>query len=78
MDKQQRIEEIDRKCRMAGCSEARAKKHFQLFVYERWGPHPPDEFYSWHKENGQGGNMITAWNSDRERQEFYKSKGATA
>ncbi len=74
MDKQEKIEEIDRKCRIAGCTEAQAKRHLRLFVYERLDVHPPDDFRAWYKENGQGGNPLTAWNSDPERQEFYKSR----
>lgn len=75
MDKQERIEAIDQKCRIAGCSEERAKKHLQLFVYEQHDPHPPAEFVAWYKENGEGANPVTAWNSDRDRQDYFKSKG---
>lgn len=73
--------EIDHKCRTAGCTEERARKHSQLFVYERWDVHPPEDFKAWHKtqtctlREPRGTNPVPAWNSDRDRQEFYKSKG---
>ena len=70
----ERKEEIDRKCRMAGCDDKKAKKHAALYL-ARWDVHPPADFLEWYKVNGQGGNPITAWNSDVERQAFYKSKG---
>ncbi len=77
MDKQDKIEEIDRKCRIAGCIEARSKRHLQVFVYERWDVHPPDDFKAWYVENGpaRDSNPVTGWNSDLARQEFFKSKG---
>ncbi len=61
---------------MAGCSETRAKRHLQLFVYESWDPHPPESFVTWYAKHGPGpsegkpANPIPAWNSARTRAEF--------
>lgn len=73
MDKQEKIEEIDRKCRMAGCNEAAAKRHLQFFVYERWDVHPPADFTAWFEDHGEG-NSVTAWNCQSVRDEFLEAK----
>jgi hypothetical protein len=76
LTKDEKIAEIVAKCEAAGCSIDRRKHHFQQFVYERWDCHPPDDFVAWHKQNGQGGNVLTAWNCDSVQQEFYKARSS--
>lgn len=78
MNREEKIEEIDRKCRVAGCDEKSARRHLQLFVYERWDVHPPSDFCDWARSTGESSedpktgriNYIAAWNSARARQGF--------
>ncbi len=82
MNREEKGDLIEQKCREAGCSDVAAKRHYQAFVYERWDVHPPAEFREWYKANGPGtpenpANAITGWNVDSVRQEFYKSRGET-
>lgn len=93
---EERAEDIDQRCRTAGCSKETAARHHQLFVYDRWDCHPPAEFQAfvmnrWEKEELEDEehcrkesknwrptskpNAVALWNSDRERQEFYRSRG---
>lgn len=67
-------EEIDRKCRTAGCSKESAAKHFRLFALERWDCHPEADFAAWLPTFEYARNLITAWNCDRTRQAFCKWK----
>jgi hypothetical protein len=78
MDKKTEIEE---KCDQAGCSsdkkdDKRRKKHIRLYMYEQWDCHPLPEFEDWLRtvEYPDMPKMdpITAWNSDYDRQNFYK------
>lgn len=67
MTKEEKIEEIDRKCRMAGCDEKLARKHTRLFLDERWDAHPPPDFVTWLRDSNPNDlymNPATAWNSD--------------
>ena len=93
---EERAAQIAQKCALAGCTKEKSTRHHQLFVFERWDPHPPQEFrdfvlHRWEKEELEDKeacrntgrswrptdkpNAVTLWNSDLERQTFYKSKG---
>jgi hypothetical protein len=64
---------IERKCNEAGCQPAARTRHALLWS-EKWDVHPPDEFRQWwpkHRE-AQACGVITAWNTDRNRQEFNR------
>jgi hypothetical protein len=73
-----KAEVINAKCDEAGCSKEAREEH-RLAFWGRWDVHPPSEFLVWHVAQNPDllirPNVITAWNSDRERQEFYKSRG---
>lgn len=73
-----RLDVIDDKCDDARCDERARTRHKALFL-EQWDVHPPDDFRKWWARNpeAQYCKPITAWNTDRTRQEFYRARAGT-
>lgn len=83
MTKEERENEIDGKCDQAGCDDKKRARHRQMFVHEHWDVHPSPDFVGWYATFGPGqdsyghpANPISGWNTESERQDYFKWIGA--